>query len=56
MDVTAIVKVRDDVLHRKGRFLELVMEDVISALYLRLEKAGGIKGKLGPPQTMSTLP
>ena len=36
VDVAAIVKVRDDVLQRKGRFLELVMEDLLSALYLRL--------------------
>jgi hypothetical protein len=36
VDVSAIVKVRDEILERKGRFMELVMEDLISALHLRL--------------------
>lgn len=37
VDVAALSKIRDDVLHRKGQFLELIMEDIISALYLRLQ-------------------
>lgn len=34
--MAAIVKLRDEILERKGRFMELVMEDLISALHLRL--------------------
>lgn len=47
--MAAIVKVRDEVLDRKGRFMELVMEDILSALYLRLEKnnAAGFGSKQG---------
>ena len=37
VDVAALAKIRDDVLHRKGQFLELIMEDILSALYLRIQ-------------------
>jgi len=48
VDVTALAKIRDDVLHRKGQFLELIMEDILSALYLRLhDSSNGMQSYCG---------
>ena len=47
--MAALVKVRDDVLQRKGKFLDLVMEDLLSVLYLRIGggREGGREGGAG---------
>ena len=36
MEIASLAPVRDEVLQRKGRFLDLVIEDVLAVLYLRI--------------------
>lgn len=40
VEVSALGRVRDEVLARKERFLDLVMEDILQVLYLRLGALG----------------
>jgi hypothetical protein len=40
VDVPSLGRVRDEVLARKERFLDLVMEDIAQVLYLRIGERG----------------
>ncbi|KAM3569928.1 hypothetical protein VYU27_007989 [Nannochloropsis oceanica] len=47
LQVAALVSVRNEVLQRKEVFMELVMDDLLSVLYLRIGRGGGRGGGKG---------